>query len=116
MSLSTALLRLYPGSDSIVDWSVENRLDGKGERISHWDTAKLGAQPTERAISTASDEAEAEFIRTQYQRDRESAYNARGAKIKDMVVALWEKQVEGRTDAADASELIRQDVKLENPQ
>lgn len=46
---------------------------------------------------------------------RKYEYNKGGATIEKMVVALWERVVEGKPQASDAIEVIRQKVKTDNP-
>lgn len=48
---------------------------------------------------------------TQYQRDRLQEYPT----TNDLIVALWEKVVEGRSESADALEVKRQQVKTAHP-
>lgn len=46
---------------------------------------------------------------------RREAYEARGATIEALVVAMWEKLIEGRPEAADAIQAARAEVKAEVP-
>lgn len=46
---------------------------------------------------------------------RQSAYDDEGASMNALIVALWEKVVEERSDAADALEVKRQAVKKRFP-
>lgn len=46
---------------------------------------------------------------------RSRAYNARGATVGAMTVALWERVVEGRTESSDALQAVRVQVKAEFP-
>jgi len=48
---------------------------------------------------------------TQYQRQRAAEYPLNS----DLIVALWEREVEGRPESADALEVLRQDVKVKYP-
>jgi len=52
---------------------------------------------------------------TQYQRDREKEYNESGAKIQDMIVALWEKVIENRPSNANAIQDKRLVIKDKYP-
>lgn len=56
-----------------------------------------------------------DLIPTQYSRDREAAYLAEGFTPEALAVALWERDIEGRPDAADAMEVIRQEIKTRIP-
>ncbi len=46
-----------------------------------------------------------------YQRDRIEKY----PNTNDLIVALWEKVIEGRSESADALEVKRQQIKTEHP-
>lgn len=46
---------------------------------------------------------------------RKQEYNKRGVTIEKMIVALWEFQVEGRSQAIDELQAIREQVKEDIP-
>jgi len=46
---------------------------------------------------------------------RERDYVKRGASIDKLVVALWERIVEGNPEASDEIQIIREQVKTDNP-
>ena len=52
-----------------------------------------------------------EFDATQYQRDRRQEY----PNEHDLIVALWEKVMEEKSESADALQTIRAGVKSDNP-
>ena len=54
---------------------------------------------------------EQKFKDTQYQRDRLKEY----PNTNDLIVALWEKVMEDRSESADALEVKRQEVKTAHP-
>tara|TARA_R100000664_G_scaffold28725_1_gene40158 strand:+ start:2027 stop:2350 length:324 start_codon:yes stop_codon:yes gene_type:complete len=56
-------------------------------------------------------ELKAEFQDQAYARNRQSNY----PNEHDLIVALWEKVVEGRSESADALEVKRQEVKTAHP-
>ena len=60
-------------------------------------------KPTEEEYNQAVIDYDAK----QYQRDRLQTY----PNTNDLIVALWEKVVEGRSESADALELKRQGVR-----
>lgn len=50
-----------------------------------------------------------------YRDRREKAYVERGVTVEAMVIALWERVVEGRPEASEALQAIREGVKAEFP-
>ena len=56
-----------------------------------------------------------EFYADRYKEHRRDAYNRDGLITEEMMVALWEKCVEGRSEVADALEKKRQAVKKRFP-
>ena len=52
---------------------------------------------------------------TQYQRNREAAYNSRGATLEALTVALVESIAENRPEALQGLQVIRQQVKIDFP-
>lgn len=66
-----------------------------------WDGSKWVVEPSEKDA----------FVDGQ----RIDAYNDRGASIDELVVALWERVVEGDSASSDAIEIIRQKVKQDFP-
>lgn len=46
---------------------------------------------------------------------RQYEYDQRGSTFDEMIVALWERVVEGRPEASDAIQLIRKKVKEDYP-
>ena len=81
----------------------------KGEELI-WHDENIN-QPSQSDLETAMVEAVEEEKKTQYQRDRSFAY----PNTDDLIVALWEKVMEGRGESADALEVKRQEVKTANP-
>ena len=66
---------------------------------------------TVEAIKLRAVELEKDFTNIKYQRNRASEY----PNTNDLIVALWEKVIEGRSESADALEVKRQEVKTAHP-
>ena len=67
--------------------------------------------PTEEQIQTKLAELQSAFDAQAYSRDRQKNY----PNEHDLLIALWEKVMEGRSESADALEVKRQEVKTANP-
>ena len=65
----------------------------------------------EKEIENKATEILTRYTNDKYKRDRESLYPTKD----DLIVALWEKVVEGRSESADALEVKRQSVKSSIP-
>lgn len=57
------------------------------------------------------EQTQAQVAATQYQRDRAKKY----PELSELIVALWEKLVEGRSEKADELQALRQAIKDEYP-
>ena len=68
-------------------------------------------EPSQDEIKAEIERQKKEFSDNQYQRDRARKYPS----TDDLIVALWEKLIEGRGDSADALEVKRQEVKTAHP-
>ena len=68
-------------------------------------------EPTQEEIDAEIVRLKKEWKNKQYQRDRQLEY----PNTNDLIVALWEKVVEGRSESADALEVKRQEVKTVHP-
>ena len=66
---------------------------------------------SEKQIKDKAQELFQEWQSLQYQRDRVRKY----PNTNDLIVALWEKVMEGRSESADALEVKRQEVKTAHP-
>lgn len=72
-SVAEALKFLAPTADqSAGDFKVENSLDGRGDRVTFWDTAKLGAQPNQAAIDQAKIDLNAQRLAAATAKQQES--------------------------------------------
>ena len=67
--------------------------------------------PTEEAIQAKLKELEAEYDSKSYARNRQENYPDK----HDLLIALWEKVMEDRSESADALQSIRTKVKSDNP-
>jgi len=67
--------------------------------------------PTEEQIKNKIAELQDEYEKQAYARLREGEYPS----TKHLIVALWEKVIEGRSESADALEVKRQEVKIAHP-
>lgn len=68
MDLQMAIEWLYPGADSIEDFSVANPQDGSGARLVHWNEARLGPRPTDQQLADAELPAAREAKRAEMRR------------------------------------------------
>ena len=67
--------------------------------------------PSKSDFQAQYDAEEQAYNNSQYQRDRLQGY----PNTNDLIVALWEKVIEGRSESADALEVKRQEVKTAHP-
>ena len=67
--------------------------------------------PTEEQIQAKLTELQSAFDAQAYARTRQQNY----PNTDDLIVALWEKVMEGRSESADALEVKRQEVKTAHP-
>lgn len=82
----------------------------KDNQIKNW-ISSVRNQPTEEEIDEKYNELKAEYDAQAYARTRQQNY----PNTDDLIVALWEKVMEGRSESADALEVNRQEVKTANP-
>ncbi len=68
-------------------------------------------EPTEEQIQAKLAELQTEYDSKSYARSRQQNY----PNEHDLLIALWEKVIEGRSESADALEVKRQEVKIANP-
>jgi hypothetical protein len=71
--------------------------------------------PTLEEVETDWAVIEAERAATEYERSRKDAYLAEGITTEILIVALWERAVEGRPEAADAIQVKRESIKPQYP-
>lgn len=84
----------------------------KDDVITEWNCGEL-TQPSTAEIETIITNYEASTVVVQKQ--RKQAYDAQGATFEALVVALWEKVVEGRDTPASDLQAIRAAIKSTYP-
>lgn len=96
--------------------------DGKGsgtgltKEMQDWIDAGNEVEPQYTAEEQAAkDQADADAAAIVWIGNREAEYNKEGCTIKALIVALWERIIEGRPEASDALEIKRQAVKIKYP-
>ena len=98
--------------DAIQDLvpNAEVGVTTKGDQvIIHWlDERK---QPSEEAIQAKLKELQSKYDAQSYSRNRQQNY----PNEHDLLIALWEKVMEGRGESADALEVKRQEIKKDIP-
>ena len=67
--------------------------------------------PTEESIQAKLAELKADYASKSYARNRQQNY----PNEHDLLIALWEKVMEDRSESADALQVIRTQVKADNP-
>ena len=115
-------------------WFIKIFLDNEGNEISRtasfkngkgsgiglynemqaWEAAGNTIEPQFTTEEQAAKEAEAEAA-VAWIGEREAEYNKEGCTEKALIVALWERIVEGRPEASNALEIKRQAVKAMIP-
>ncbi|MCK5604873.1 hypothetical protein KAR91_23485 [Candidatus Pacearchaeota archaeon] len=70
-----------------------------------------GSEPTQEELEQWESERLTALEAISWIGNREAKYPA----VNDLIVALWEKVIENRPEAADALEIDRQDVKIKHP-
>jgi len=106
MTLAAAICSLYPETMG-QGWTIEE--DDYTKLV--WPASIATAKPTLATLETERGRLIAENDDNEYQRKRALEYPARS----DLIVALWEQVIEGRTASADALEVLRQATKTNNP-
>lgn len=51
MNIALCVMHLRPNADPLADFEVHD--NGAGQRIAHWDEAKLGSRPTDEELQAA---------------------------------------------------------------
>tara|TARA_Y100000361_G_C10864014_1_gene190750 strand:+ start:211 stop:516 length:306 start_codon:yes stop_codon:yes gene_type:complete len=97
--IAKAICNLYP---QVVNWDEKyGSFDKDGNKV-EIDEAKI-AEEVKRL--------QAEYKAQQYARTRQQNY----PNEHDLLIALWEKVMEGRSESADVLEVKRQEVKTAHP-
>ena len=94
-----AVLALYKGAFNYLGGNKVEYLDDSLEK------------PSLEQIQAKLSELQAEYDSKYYARARQQNF----PNEHDLIVALWEKVIEGRSESADALEVKRQEVKTAHP-
>ena len=97
--IAEATINLYP---QVVNWD---------EKYGSFDKDGNKVEIDEIKIAEEVKRLQAEFDAQAYARNRQKDYPS----TDDLIVALWEKVMEGRSESADALEVKRQQVKTAHP-
>lgn len=81
----------------------------------NWDYANSFAKPSSVELDAADTEYTAVKLKQAPKELRRVMYDQRGATHDALIIALWERIVEGRPEKADKIQLIREAVKTEVP-
>ena len=109
MDLSDIVRLLY--KNEIKNRDIILRDDGDGVYIDHWNAELLGDKPTEQQLLDRQSEIQSQFYNDKIAQQRAKEYPT----TDELIVAMWEKVVEGRTGVADTLEAKRQAVKAKYP-
>ena len=96
-------------TDAIYALGISGGWKIKEEKIVKWWADK--PQPTDEAIQAKLTELQAEYDAKSYARERQKNF----PNEHDLLIALWEKVMEDRSESADVLQAIRQQVKQDNP-
>ena len=94
-----AILSLNPKSEFVIS-------DGELK----WLSSEIN-KPNDKEIDDEVNRLQAEYDAKSYARNRQQNF----PNEHDLLVALWEKVIEGRSESADALEVKRQEVKTAHP-
>ena len=72
-------------------------------------------KPDENTLKKLVDDLEKENKKNEYKKTRENQYLENELFISNLIVALWEKVVEGRSEGADKIQKIRTQIKKDIP-
>jgi len=96
-------------SDAIFELGIDGGWKVKDGKIVKWYSEK--EQPTEEVIQSKLAELQAKYDSKSYARARQQNF----PNEHDLLIALWEKVMEDRSESADALQSIRTQVKSDNP-
>ena len=96
-------------SDAIFALGIDGGWKIKKGKIAKWYSEK--EQPTEEAIQAKLAELQADYDLKSYARARQENF----PNEHDLLIALWEKVMEDRSESADALQATRTQVKADNP-
>jgi hypothetical protein len=114
MNLFQILELKYPEADFYIDIVLADEGKGNGPFIKEWNLKGV-PEPTVDDIKRFRNEVEPVFNASKLSVTREAAYNAVGATINKLAVAMWESIAEGRPETLDALQVKRLAVKKSHP-
>ena len=94
-----AIYVLYPNVTKIGD--IAGAFDADGNKV----------EVDENLVQAKLTKLQSEYDAQAYSRNRQKNF----PNEHDLLIALWEKVMEGRSESADALEVKRQEVKTANP-
>jgi hypothetical protein len=96
-------------NDALFALGISGGWKIKEGKIVKWWAEK--EQPSDEAIQSKLSELQAEYDSKSYARNRQQNF----PNEHDLLIALWEKVMEDRSESADALQAIRTQVKSDNP-
>lgn len=108
MQLFNILKLRFPEASFIYDINLQD--DGEGAYIKEWNIKDV-LQPTQKDLDIWAIEFQDQYELEQIDLKRQAAYPLK----KDLIVALWERVVEGKENATDELQAKREAVKVEFP-
>lgn len=107
MNYTIAVDRIYP--EAVFNPACFNFTEQEAREKKLWTDER--PMPTEAELLAELEAYNAERAAIVYKENREKEYPS----TDELVVALWEKVVEGRSDSSNALETKRQAVKIKHP-
>ncbi len=107
MNISFILQQKFPDARINIDYQIGDK--GNGPEIVQWNLPD--PQPIQKDLDTWEIEFKDAYDLQQICLKRQAAYPPK----EDLIVAMWERFVEGKTDATDVLQAVREQVKLDNP-
>lgn len=108
MNIGDILRLKFPGIR--LDYQVDIVDEGQGPYLKEWNYPGV-SKPSQEILDQWELEVHAEYDLNQILLKRQAEYPSKD----DLVVALWEKQIEGRPESADALQTQRLAVKAKYP-
>lgn len=110
MNIQDILKTKYKNVDFIKDIILQD--DGQGVYIKEWNIPNE-VKPDRATLDQWAIEVQAEFKAQEKQHLRKEAYLAQNIDNEALIVALWEKYIENRPEAADSIQTKRLAIKNE---
>ena len=103
--LPEALIALAPNKGFVIDGEYELKNVTWNKDVTASDI------PTDEGIIKKCEELQADYDSKSYARNRQQKF----PNEHDLLIALWEKVMEDRSESADALQAIRKQIKSDNP-